>query len=126
MLITELARGLHPATERALGQLAQEGADHAEVSGPLGPVVGVEALQAALANFKPQPGDVPFFSTVTGVRCTGEGCDAGYWARGIREPVRFASAVDALAEFGVAGDEAMESPAPGNTIAQGCSELLEF
>ena len=27
--------------------------------------------------------------------------DAAYWARGIREPVRFASAVNALADFGV-------------------------
>ena len=31
----------------------------------------------------------------------GESCDAAYWARGIREPVRFASAVNALADFGV-------------------------
>jgi NADPH:quinone reductase-like Zn-dependent oxidoreductase/SAM-dependent methyltransferase/acyl carrier protein len=60
-----------------------------------------EALEAALADFKPQPGDVPFFSTVIGVRCAGESCDAAYWARGIREPVRFASAVGALADFGV-------------------------
>src|SRR6266404_9320 len=59
-----------------------------------------EALEAALADFKPQPGALPFFSTVTGERCAGESCDAAYWARGIREPVRFASAVGALADFG--------------------------
>jgi acyl transferase domain-containing protein len=59
-----------------------------------------EALEAALADFKPQPGAVPFFSTVTGERCAGESCNAAYWARGIREPVRFASAVGALADFG--------------------------
>ena len=59
-----------------------------------------EALETALADFKPQPGAVPFFSTVTGERCAGESCDAAYWARGIREPVRFASAVGALADFG--------------------------
>jgi len=29
-------------------------------------------------------------------RCAGESCKAAYWARGIREPVRFASAVGAL------------------------------
>ena len=60
-----------------------------------------EALEAALADIKPQPGAIPFFSTVTGERCDGESCDAAYWGRGIREPVRFASAVGALADFGV-------------------------
>src|SRR6202040_2565918 len=59
-----------------------------------------EALEAALADLKPQPGEIPFFSTVTGDRCAGESCDAAYWARGIREPVRFAPAVGALADFG--------------------------
>jgi acyl transferase domain-containing protein/NADPH:quinone reductase-like Zn-dependent oxidoreductase/SAM-dependent methyltransferase/acyl carrier protein len=60
-----------------------------------------EALEAALADLKPEPDEVPFFSTVTGDRCAGESCDATYWGRGIREPVRFASAVGALADFGV-------------------------
>jgi acyl transferase domain-containing protein/NADPH:quinone reductase-like Zn-dependent oxidoreductase/SAM-dependent methyltransferase/acyl carrier protein len=60
-----------------------------------------EALEAALADIKPQPGTIPFFSTVTGERCDGESCDPAYWARGIREPVRFAPAVSALVDFGV-------------------------
>ncbi|PYJ07627.1 MAG: beta-ketoacyl synthase, partial [Verrucomicrobia bacterium] len=60
-----------------------------------------EALESALADIKPQAGAIPFFSTVTGERCEGESCDAAYWGRGIREPVRFASAVGALADFGV-------------------------
>jgi acyl transferase domain-containing protein len=60
-----------------------------------------EALESDLFDIKPQPGDIPFFSTVTGTRCVGESCDAAYWGRGIREPVRFASAVGALADFGV-------------------------
>src|SRR6476661_2216456 len=59
------------------------------------------ALEAELAELEPLPGNIPFFSTVTGERCAGESCDAAYWARGIREQVRFASAVGALAEFGV-------------------------
>jgi NADPH:quinone reductase-like Zn-dependent oxidoreductase/NAD(P)-dependent dehydrogenase (short-subunit alcohol dehydrogenase family)/SAM-dependent methyltransferase/malonyl CoA-acyl carrier protein transacylase/acyl carrier protein len=59
-----------------------------------------EALETALADLKPQPETIPFFSTVTGDRCAGESCDAVYWGRGIREPVRFASAVGALADFG--------------------------
>ena len=60
-----------------------------------------EALEAALSDFKPRVGTIAFFSTVTGKRCSGESCDAAYWGRGIREPVRFASAVGALADFGV-------------------------
>jgi acyl transferase domain-containing protein len=60
-----------------------------------------EDLEAELSDLKPQPSAIPFFSTVTGDRCAGECCDAEYWARGIREPVRFASAVGALADFGV-------------------------
>ena len=34
--------------------------------------------------WEPQPGNIPFFSTVTGQRCAGESCDAAYWGRGIR------------------------------------------
>ncbi len=60
-----------------------------------------EALETALADLKPRPSGIPFFSTVMGDRCAGEWCDAEYWARGVREPVRFASAVGALADFGV-------------------------
>jgi acyl transferase domain-containing protein/NADPH:quinone reductase-like Zn-dependent oxidoreductase/SAM-dependent methyltransferase/acyl carrier protein len=58
-------------------------------------------LEAALADLKPNAETIPFFSTVTGERCSGETCDARHWARGIREPVRFAPAVNALADFGV-------------------------
>jgi acyl transferase domain-containing protein/acyl carrier protein len=60
-----------------------------------------EALEEALSDLQPQPETIPFFSTVTGARQAGEACDAAYWGSGIREPVRFASAVNALADFGV-------------------------
>ncbi len=60
-----------------------------------------EALEETLADLKPQAGTIPFFSTVTGERQTGEECDAAYWGSGIREAVRFSSAVNALAQFGV-------------------------
>ncbi|HEX5177309.1 MAG TPA: type I polyketide synthase, partial [Chthoniobacteraceae bacterium] len=59
-----------------------------------------DALRHALADLDPQRETIPFFSTVTGSRCAGETCDAGHWARGIRQPVQFASAVAAVAEFG--------------------------
>jgi acyl transferase domain-containing protein/NADPH:quinone reductase-like Zn-dependent oxidoreductase/SAM-dependent methyltransferase/acyl carrier protein len=58
-------------------------------------------LEAALIDLKPRPEAIPFFSTVTGERCSGESCDAAHWGRGIREPVRFAPVVNALADFGV-------------------------
>ena len=62
---------------------------------------GADALEAAIAGLQPRPETMPFFSTVTGTRCAGEECTANYWARGIRNPVRFVSAVDAMAEHGV-------------------------
>jgi acyl transferase domain-containing protein/acyl carrier protein len=60
-----------------------------------------DALKAALADLSPEAETVPFFSTVTGQRLAGESCDAGHWARGARQPVEFASAINALSEFGV-------------------------
>ncbi len=60
-----------------------------------------EDLEAALADLVPQAESIPFFSTVTGDRCAGETCDAAHWGRGIRQPVQFAPAVNALADFGV-------------------------
>ena len=60
-----------------------------------------EELEKALADLVPQADTVPFFSTVTGGRCPGETCGAVHWGRGVRQPVQFASAVNALAEFGV-------------------------
>jgi acyl transferase domain-containing protein/NADPH:quinone reductase-like Zn-dependent oxidoreductase/NAD(P)-dependent dehydrogenase (short-subunit alcohol dehydrogenase family)/acyl carrier protein len=60
-----------------------------------------EALEAALTDITPQPEAVPFFSTVTGRRHSGQACDAAYWGRGVRQAVEFASAVSALADFGV-------------------------
>ena len=60
-----------------------------------------EELEKALADLVPQADTIPFFSTVTGGRCPGETCNAVHWGRGVRQPVQFASAVNALAEFGV-------------------------
>ena len=60
-----------------------------------------DALRAALADLKPHAETVPFFSTVNGQRIAGEFCDAVHWARGVRDPVQFATAITALSEFGV-------------------------
>ncbi len=60
-----------------------------------------EALEEALDDLKPQGEGVPFFSTVTGLRCAGQECNAAHWGRGVRQSVQFASAVNAVSDFGV-------------------------
>jgi acyl transferase domain-containing protein/NADPH:quinone reductase-like Zn-dependent oxidoreductase/SAM-dependent methyltransferase/acyl carrier protein len=59
-----------------------------------------DALKSELAALVPQDETTPFFSTLTGGRQKGQECGAMYWARGIRQPVRFAAAVNAIAEHG--------------------------
>jgi acyl transferase domain-containing protein/NADPH:quinone reductase-like Zn-dependent oxidoreductase/SAM-dependent methyltransferase/acyl carrier protein len=60
-----------------------------------------DAVQQRLAHLQPRAETVPFFCTVTGDRCRGEDCVSSYWARGIRQPVRFVEAVNSMAEHGV-------------------------
>jgi acyl transferase domain-containing protein/NADPH:quinone reductase-like Zn-dependent oxidoreductase/NAD(P)-dependent dehydrogenase (short-subunit alcohol dehydrogenase family)/SAM-dependent methyltransferase/acyl carrier protein len=60
-----------------------------------------ETLEQALSDLIPQAETVPFFSTVTGQRCAGGACVAAHWGRGVRQPVQFASAVNALVDAGV-------------------------
>jgi acyl transferase domain-containing protein/NADPH:quinone reductase-like Zn-dependent oxidoreductase/NAD(P)-dependent dehydrogenase (short-subunit alcohol dehydrogenase family)/SAM-dependent methyltransferase/acyl carrier protein len=58
-------------------------------------------LAEALKDLTARAETVPFFSTVTGGRCAGRNCDAAHWARGILQPVQFASAVNAMIDTGV-------------------------
>nr|WP_172388081.1 type I polyketide synthase [Streptomyces sp. MNP-20] len=64
----------------------------------------VEAVEAdlldVLASIRPRRGDVPLHSTVTGDLVDGTALGAAYWYRNLRQPVRFAPAVDALMERG--------------------------
>lgn len=60
-----------------------------------------EELARELADLVPSPARVPIVSTVTGARADGESFDAAYWARNLRQPVRFADATRALFEQGV-------------------------
>ena len=60
-----------------------------------------EALENALADLAPQSETVPLFSTVTGNRLAGEAGNAAHWGRGVRQPVQFAPAINAIANFGV-------------------------
>jgi candicidin polyketide synthase FscB len=57
-----------------------------------------EELLAAFAPVRPRPGEVTFYSTVTGDALDGSELDAGYWYGNLRHPVRFDRAVRALAE----------------------------
>ncbi|RYD17462.1 MAG: acyltransferase domain-containing protein, partial [Verrucomicrobiaceae bacterium] len=60
-----------------------------------------DRLNADLSDITPQEETLPFFSTVTGERCSGLDCVAAHWGRGIRQPVQFVKAVNAVADFGV-------------------------
>lgn len=57
-------------------------------------------LTEALAHLKPVPPTLPLYSTVTGARATAAVHDGGYWARNMRDPVRFADAARALIRDG--------------------------
>ena len=59
-----------------------------------------DALHTVLGDLTPAAETVPFFSTVTGQRMNGLDCTADHWSRGVRQPVEFAAAVGAVADFG--------------------------
>ncbi len=57
-------------------------------------------LLEALQTLRPQPAQLPMYSTVTGERLNGEGCDAAYWFRNLRQTVCFGSVVATLMSSG--------------------------
>ncbi|MDQ2586788.1 SDR family NAD(P)-dependent oxidoreductase [Saccharothrix yanglingensis] len=57
-------------------------------------------LTEALAGLAPRAASPGFVSAVTGAPLAGELLDADYWWRNVREPVRFAAAVDHLVAAG--------------------------
>jgi len=60
----------------------------------------VDELRARLAGIRPHDAAIPVFSTVTGGELAGRALDADYWARNLREPVRFADAIAGLDRAG--------------------------
>ncbi|AUX41121.1 uncharacterized protein SOCE26_025260 [Sorangium cellulosum] len=58
-------------------------------------------LAAALAGIAPRTADVAIVSTVTGAEVDGASLGPGYWARNLREPVRFWDAARSLFQQGV-------------------------
>jgi acyl transferase domain-containing protein/acyl carrier protein len=60
-------------------------------------------LLASLAELNTQASTIPFVSTVEARECAGTDLDATYWWRNVREPVRFAQAVEyTITECGIA------------------------
>ncbi|OLE26233.1 MAG: hypothetical protein AUG49_08645 [Catenulispora sp. 13_1_20CM_3_70_7] len=57
-----------------------------------------DELTDLLADLKPASGEIPFYSTTTGGQLDGAELDAGYWYANLRNTVRFAPVVRALAE----------------------------
>jgi acyl transferase domain-containing protein len=90
--------------------------DFASHSPQMEPLTG--DLTAALAGIVPMATRSPMYSTVTGTAIDGTALDGGYWARNLREPVLFATAVDGLLDQGY--DTFVElSPHPGLLPATG-------
>src|SRR3569833_320182 len=59
-----------------------------------------DELAILLDGLVPGPGQIPFFSTVTGGWLPTAGLDAKYWYRNVREPVRLEESVRSLAAEG--------------------------
>ena len=55
-----------------------------------------EELAGLLAGIQPRAGTIPLYSTTSGTVENGAGLNADYWARNLRDPVLFSSAVQQL------------------------------
>ncbi|MGH9361156.1 MAG: type I polyketide synthase, partial [Thermoanaerobaculia bacterium] len=106
--LTTLVSGATAAVEELLADLARRGVRcrllrasrmplHSRWMEPLR-----EPLAAALADLRPRTAATPFYSAVTGGALEGERLDAGYWARNLRDPFRFAQVMEGLAAAGCA------------------------
>jgi acyl transferase domain-containing protein/NADPH:quinone reductase-like Zn-dependent oxidoreductase/acyl carrier protein/SAM-dependent methyltransferase len=78
------------------------------------------ALASALADLAPRTGGVTFYSGVDGGLGDGATLDGGYWARNLRQPVRFAAAVACLPE-----DAVIVEIAPHPVLSRSVAETLE-
>jgi acyl transferase domain-containing protein/NADP-dependent 3-hydroxy acid dehydrogenase YdfG/acyl carrier protein len=82
--------------------------------------VQVEALREQLcdgcSSISPTPGEIPFYSSVTGERHNGSQLDGEYWFRNLRQTVKFEPTVRDLLQRGV-GTFLEVSPHPVLTVA---------
>lgn len=85
----------------------------------------VEGLRAVLDDIAPAPArTVRFVSSVTGrLAAPAEVADRDYWARQLREPVRFADAAAAVASVAAVAVEIGPHPALRGLVGQGDADL---
>lgn len=60
----------------------------------------LDELRAALAPLRPQPAHTPMISTLWAREVSGRELGASYWPANLREPVRFAQAIELLVQRG--------------------------
>jgi polyene macrolide polyketide synthase len=77
--------------EIAARRLALDSPSHSALVEPVR-----ERLLEELAPISPRPAELPFYSALTGGPLEGTELGAEYWYRSMREPVRFAPAVESL------------------------------
>ncbi len=83
------------------------------------------AMESALSDIRPREQSLAFYSTVTGSPLDGTELGAAYWARNIREPVRFADSIAALAgDFPGVFLEISPHPAMTGSVAR-CLEAAD-
>jgi NADPH:quinone reductase-like Zn-dependent oxidoreductase/acyl carrier protein len=102
---TTLLSGETEALEALLSELQGRGVFGRLVRGTVpshGPRVDflLADVRELLSGIEARPGTVPIYSTVTGRVSDGSEYGAGYWADNLRQPVRFAEAVQALLDSG--------------------------
>jgi acyl transferase domain-containing protein len=86
-------------------------------------------VAAGLGDLRPRPARIPMISTVTGGAIDGTDLNGQYWGRNVREPVRFAAAVEALAGSGVfleIGPHPVLSVAIAQTLERAGREAADF
>src|SRR5262249_46857339 len=93
--VTEIAAGW-AARGRKTRRLAVSHAFHSADMTPM-----LAEFERIAARLTPRTPDIPLISNVTGRVITAEVLDPGYWARHVREAVRFADGVESLAVAGV-------------------------
>ncbi|MFV2198920.1 SDR family NAD(P)-dependent oxidoreductase [Nocardiopsis sp. LOL_012] len=75
-----------------------------------------------LGRVRWQAPEVPFYSTLTGAELGGRALDADYWYAGLRSPVRFSRAVDALVAD---GHRVFLEASPHPVLTHGLRDALE-
>ncbi|MFC9249786.1 type I polyketide synthase [Amycolatopsis thailandensis] len=92
--IAEVSAAL-TAEDRVVRRVDSDVAFHSPQMAPL-----AERLAEAVADLEPAPARVPVYVTAADDPRSAPRQDAGYWAANLRDPVRFAAAVEAAVEDG--------------------------